>query len=53
VEGLIVTISRVSPLILRKVGRGQKPVFSEGVGLLPAPPVKFLGGAKPPKPPPP
>jgi len=50
VEGLIVTINRVSPLILRKVG-GLKPSFSGGLGPLLASPLKFPGGLSPPKPP--
>jgi len=48
VERLIVTISRVNPLILLKVG-GLKPGFSGGAGSIASPPSKILGEAKPPQ----
>jgi len=47
-EGLIVTICGVCPLILQKMG-GLKPGFPGGLGPLPAPPVKFPEGLCPPK----
>jgi len=50
VEGLIVTMSRVSPLILQKVG-GLKPDFFGGAGFIASPPIQFLGGLSHPKPP--
>jgi len=51
VEGLIVTISRVSPLILRKVGGAKTWFFwGEWVHCQPAP-VKFRRGQSPPSPP--
>jgi len=51
VEGLVVTISWVSPLILRKVG-GAKTWFFRGAGFIASPPSKIYGGLSTPKPPP-